>query len=92
MAYTAYLKHLLMVGTGHDTSSGITSCVLCITSCVVIFLVICCARCFQVTKREEESRFTIGERLCNPYNDVIQAPLQPLMDNLEASTYEVNIV
>lgn len=42
-----------------------------------------------MTRKEEELKFTIGERLCCGYNDVIQAPLQPLMDNLESSTYEV---
>ena len=31
---------------------------------------------------------TVGERGCMGYNDVLQAPLQPLMDNLESSTYE----
>ena len=43
-----------------------------------------------MTKREEEAQYTIGERLCCSYNDVIQAPLQPLMDNLESQTYEVD--
>jgi hypothetical protein len=43
-----------------------------------------------MTRKEEEAKFTLGERLCSSYNDVIQAPLQPLMDNLESSTYEVS--
>jgi protein arginine N-methyltransferase 5 len=42
-----------------------------------------------MTRKEEEAKFTLGERLCSSYNDVIQAPLQPLMDNLESGTYEV---
>lgn len=29
------------------------------------------------------------DRFCAPFNDVLQAPLQPLQDNLEAATYEV---
>jgi type II protein arginine methyltransferase len=31
---------------------------------------------------------SIGERECMAYNDTLQAPLQPLMDNLESQTYE----
>lgn len=29
------------------------------------------------------------EKFVSPYNDTLQAPLQPLMDNLESQTYEV---
>jgi type II protein arginine methyltransferase len=40
------------------------------------------------TRSEVASEKTSGELSCDSYNDTLQAPLQPLMDNLESQIYE----
>jgi len=39
--------------------------------------------------RQQASTLDFGEQFTESYRDTLQAPLQPLMDNLEAQTYEV---
>ena len=41
-----------------------------------------------ITTTEFNLDKSIGERSCDSYYDTLQAPLQPLMDNLESQTYE----
>lgn len=41
-----------------------------------------------VARSEYLSQMTPGEVICESYNDILQAPLQPLMDNLESQIYE----
>jgi type II protein arginine methyltransferase len=41
-----------------------------------------------VALKEQCEGLSAGEKQCAPYNDCLQAPLQPLMDNLESQTYE----
>ncbi len=42
----------------------------------------------SVCQSDQLQSLTAGEISCNAYNDTLQAPLQPLMDNLESQTYE----
>lgn len=43
---------------------------------------------YTVANNEYNLDKSIGERSCDSYYDTLQAPLQPLMDNLESQTYE----
>lgn len=42
----------------------------------------------SIARSEYSSQLTSGELSCDSYNDILQAPLQPLMDNLESQIYE----
>lgn len=43
---------------------------------------------YTVANNEYNLEKSVGERSCDSYYDTLQAPLQPLMDNLESQTYE----
>lgn len=43
---------------------------------------------YTIANTEFNLEKSIGERSCDSYYDTLQAPLQPLMDNLESQTYE----
>jgi protein arginine N-methyltransferase 5 len=76
-SYESY-KHSLPVNDSEDDSDVTTS----LYQTFVQYL-----RYLQ--KKTEEEMLTEDEKNCYSYFDVLQLPLQPLMDNLDSNTYEV---